>query len=63
MRARGMRLVQFWVPDTRAPGFAEELARQCRVLAKNPDPELDAWLDQLNEETFAALDAAEARGE
>lgn len=63
MRARGMRLVQFWVPDTRAPGFAEELARQCRALAENPDPELDAWLDQLNEETFAALDAAEARGE
>jgi len=63
MRARGMRLVQFWVPDTRAPGFAEELARQCRVLAEHPDRELDDWLDQLNEETFAELDAAEASGE
>ncbi|HUN38759.1 MAG TPA: antitoxin MazE family protein [Acetobacteraceae bacterium] len=63
MRARGMRLVQFWVPDTRAPGFADELARQCRVLAEHPDGELDTWLDQLNEETLADLDAAEARGE
>jgi len=59
MRARGMRLVQFWVPDTRAPGFAEELARQCRVLAEHPDRELDTWLDQLNEETLADLDARE----
>ena len=63
MRARGLRLVQFWVPDTRAPGFAEELARQCRVLAEHPDRELDDWLDQLNKETFAELDAAEAGSE
>jgi len=63
MRERGMRLVQFWVPDTRAPGFAEELARQCRVLAEHPDRELDTWLDQLNEETLADLDAAETRSE
>ena len=28
-----MRLVQIWVPDTRAPGFADELARQCQALA------------------------------
>ena len=33
MRKKGLRLVQFWVPDTRAPGFAEELARQCRAEA------------------------------
>jgi Protein of unknown function (DUF3018) len=63
MRARGMRLVQFWVPDTRAPGFAEELARQCRILAAHPDREVDAWLDQLNEETLTDLDAVEARDE
>jgi hypothetical protein len=28
-----MRPVQIWVPDTSAPGFAEEAARQCRLLA------------------------------
>jgi hypothetical protein len=63
MRAHGMRLVQFWVPDTRAPGFAEELARQCRMLAEHPDREVDAWLDQLNEETLDDLDTAEAHDE
>lgn len=62
MRARGLRLVQFWVPDTRAPGFAEELARQCRALAERPDRELDEWLDRLNEETLAEVDEADARG-
>ena len=35
MRAAGMRPVQFWVPDTRAPGFAIELQRQCRALQGN----------------------------
>jgi hypothetical protein len=32
MRAAGLRPVQFWVPDTRAPQFALELQRQCREL-------------------------------
>ena len=32
MREAGMRPVQFWVPDTRAPGFAAEVQRQCRAL-------------------------------
>jgi hypothetical protein len=35
MRARGLRPIQIWVPDTRAPGFAEEAARQMRVLAES----------------------------
>jgi hypothetical protein len=33
LRRAGMRPVQIWVPDTTAPGFAEEAARQCRLLA------------------------------
>jgi hypothetical protein len=33
------------------------------MLAEHPDREVDAWLDQLNEETLADLDAAEARDE
>lgn len=33
LRAAGLRPVQIWVPDTRAPGFAEECARQCRLVA------------------------------
>jgi hypothetical protein len=43
------------VPDTRAPGFAEECARQCQVVA-GIDPELDAWLDVANHDLANELD-------
>jgi hypothetical protein len=33
LRAAGLRPVQIWVPDTKAPGFAAEAARQSRLLA------------------------------
>ena len=32
MRAAGMRPVQFWVPDTRLPGFAADVRMQCLAL-------------------------------
>jgi hypothetical protein len=32
-RAAGLRPVQMWLPDTRAPGFAEEIRRQCKLIA------------------------------
>ncbi len=44
----GLRPVQIWVPDTRAPGFAAEYARQFRIASEYPDPEVDALLDELN---------------
>jgi hypothetical protein len=31
-RARGMKLVRIWVPDPKAPGFAEEARRQAALL-------------------------------
>ena len=31
LRAQGLRPIQIWVPDTRAPGFAEEARRQCHL--------------------------------
>jgi len=34
MHAAGLRSIQIWVPDTRAPGFAAECRRQCELLAK-----------------------------
>jgi hypothetical protein len=34
MRAKGLRPVQIWVPDTRRPGFAEECARQSKLVAE-----------------------------
>jgi hypothetical protein len=32
LRAVGLRSVQIWVPDTRAPGFAEECRRQSQLI-------------------------------
>ena len=46
LRAAGLRPVQIWVPDTRAAGFAEECARQARLIrtAEAPDAaESEAW--------------------
>jgi len=34
LRAAGLRPVQIWIPDTTAPGFAAEAARQTRLLAE-----------------------------
>ena len=34
MRAAGLRPIQIWVPDTRAPHFAAECRRQSELLAK-----------------------------
>lgn len=47
MRAAGFRLVQFWVPDTRAPGFAEECRRQSRSAASNAalEDETMDWIE------------------
>jgi len=52
LRAAGLRPVQIWVPDTRAPGFAAECARQSRLVAEadGRDGSLDFW------EAAAALD-------
>jgi hypothetical protein len=32
-RARGLRRVQFWVPDVRSPAFATEAHRQSPLVA------------------------------
>jgi hypothetical protein len=48
MRAQGMKLLQIWVPDTGAPGFAEECHRQSLALANSPHAEEDqAWVDAV----------------
>jgi len=47
MRRAGFRLVQLWVPDTRAQGFAEECRRQSRVAARNKraENEVMTWIE------------------
>jgi hypothetical protein len=40
LRAQGLRLKQFWVPDVRSPEFKAEARRQCRLIneaMKNSD--------------------------
>jgi len=46
LRASGLRPVQIWVPDTRLPGFKEECARQCKLVASHEDKELDTFMDE-----------------
>ncbi|MGI4792827.1 MAG: antitoxin MazE family protein [Janthinobacterium lividum] len=48
LKAAGLRPVQIWVPDTRAPGFAQECVRQSRMIQAaegQGDPDHDAWSD------------------
>ncbi len=49
LRAAGLRPVQIWVPDTRAAGFAEECARQARLIREAETPESRADEEALAE--------------
>lgn len=52
-RAAGLRPVQFWVPDTRAPEFAAQAARDCaRVAAAEAD---DAAIEAFSAAALADL--------
>ena len=55
MRAAGLRPVQIWVPDVRAPGFAEMCGRQARAVAAS-DPagdELMRFVESAYEGPYA----------
>ena len=52
LRAAGLRPIQIWVPDTRALGFAEECARQARLIRESETLESRAE----DEAWFAASD-------
>ena len=56
LRAQGLRPVQIWVPDTRAPDFVKEMRAQSRRAARSPGEEdalkfLDAALLDLVDES------------
>ena len=59
--AQGLRPVQNWVPDTRAPGFAEEYARQAAIadVANRADPELRRIEEAVAADIAEHLDALE----
>lgn len=49
MRAKGMRQIQIWVPDTRSPAFAAEAERQSRIVANSPgEAEDQAFVDAIS---------------
>lgn len=49
MRAKGMRPIQFWVADVRAPGFATEAHRQTVAVAASDQAADDqAFIDALS---------------
>jgi len=49
MRRQGLRPLQIWVPDTRAPGFDEEARRQCRLIAESEQEKDDqAFVDAIS---------------
>jgi Protein of unknown function (DUF3018) len=52
LRAQGLRPIQIWVPDTRAPGFAAEAARQAKLVAEaTTKADLD-YLDRFADDVF-----------
>ena len=52
MRAKGMRLVQLWVPDTRSAEFAKEARRQSLLANRSPHAAEDrAWVDAMADRT------------
>jgi len=52
LRSQGMRPLQIWVPDTRAPGFAAEAARQARLIGETTTEEELDFLDRLADDVL-----------
>ena len=63
LRAQGLRPIQIWVPDTRAPGFAEECARQAAIVdaANRADLEFMRFMDAAAADLAEHLDAPRSR--
>ena len=50
LRAAGLRPVQLWVPDVRAPGFREAASQQSRAVAASPHAADDqAFIDAVSD--------------
>lgn len=48
MRAKGMRLMQMWVPDTSTPEFKRRAHRQSLAIANSPgEAEDQAFIDSV----------------
>jgi antidote-toxin recognition MazE-like antitoxin len=50
MRAKGMRLVQMWLPDNRTPEFVAEARRQSLLASTSPYAAEDhAWVASISD--------------
>lgn len=50
LRAQGLRPLQVWVPDTRAPDFAERARKQSLAVAGSEHAEVDQYfVDAISE--------------
>ncbi len=50
MRARGLRLKQFWLPDTSDPAWRAEAARQSRLAAESEfEADEQAFVDSITD--------------
>jgi len=59
MRAKGMKLVQLWVPDTSSAAFKAEARRQSLAAANSPTEADDqAFIDSISEFWHPADDQA-----
>ena len=48
MRAKGFRLIQMWLPDTRSPEFAAQAHRASLAIANSPTEQDDqAFIDSV----------------
>jgi len=53
MRAKGMRPVQLWIPDTRTPEFAERAREEMLAIAASEQEADDqAFIDAVSELKF-----------
>ena len=53
LRAQGLRPIQIWVPDVRAPSLKEEAGRQSRLAANSPHASDDqAFIDCISATKF-----------
>jgi len=52
LRQQGLRPIQIWVPDVRAPGFSAEARRQALAVASSANAERDQdFVDAVSELT------------
>ena len=54
LHEQGLRPLQVWVPDTRAPGFSDEARRQSLAIASSERSEIDqAFIDAISKTAAA----------